>query len=184
MTSRPRNGPAASMATRDATPRWRRSRWPTSSTDSMSRTRVETRARGRAVQALYAWDVRTNGGVPQGNAAAALDHVAAQIWDDLAVEPEERKLAGALLRTFQYHRGKIDLALTDVTTNWRLERLAVLDRCILRLGAAELERGETPPRVVIQEAVTLAERYSGVRSAKFVNGVLDALARKTGRLRR
>ena len=148
----------------------------------MSRTRVETRARGRAVQALYAWDVRTNGGVPQGNASVALDHIASQIWDDLAIEPEERKLAGALIRTFDYHRGKIDSALTDVTTNWRLERLAVLDRCVLRMGAAELQRGETPPKVVIQEAVTLAERYSGTKSAKFVNGVLDALARKMGRI--
>src|ERR1041385_1603121 len=111
MTSRPRNGPGASTATRDATPRWRRSRWPTSSTDSMSRTRVETRARGRAVQALYAWDVRTKGGVPQGDAAVALDRIATQIWDDLAVDPDERKLAGALLRTFDYHRGKIDSAL-------------------------------------------------------------------------
>ena len=58
----------------------------------------------------------------------------------------------------------------------------MLDRCVLRMGASELERGETPPRVVIQEAVTLAERYSGVKSAKFVNGVLDALARKMGRI--
>ena len=147
----------------------------------MSRTRVETRARGRVIQALYAWDVRTNGGVPQGNPRAALDHIATQIWDDLAVAPDERKLASALIRTFDYHRGKIDSALADVTTNWRLERLAVLDRCVLRMGAAELTRGETPPRVVIQEAVTLAERYSGTQSAKFVNGVLDALARKMGR---
>jgi len=134
------------------------------------------------VQALYAWDLRTNGGVPQGNAAVALDHVATQIWDDLAVAPDERKLAAALIRTFEYHRGKIDSELSEVTTNWRLDRLAVLDRCVLRMGASELLRGETPPRVVIQEAVTLAERYSGTRSAKFVNGVLDALARRMGRI--
>jgi N utilization substance protein B len=141
----------------------------------MSRTRVETRARGRAIQALYAWDVRSREG-------AKLDHVASQIWDDLAIDPEERKLAAALIRTFEHHRAKIDADLAEVTTNWRLERLAVLDRCVLRMGAAELQRGETPPRVVIQEAVTLAERYSGVKSAKFVNGVLDALARRMGLL--
>src|SRR3954470_8845039 len=131
MTSRPRSAPAESTATRAATPRWRRWRWPTSSTASMPRTRVETRARGRVVQALYAWDIRTNGGVPQGNASLALGHVATQIWDDLAVSPEERTIAAALIRTFEYHRGKIDSALADVTTNWRLERLAVLDRCVL-----------------------------------------------------
>ena len=71
---------------------------------------------------------------------------------------------------------------TDVTTNWRLDRLGVVDRCVLRLGAAELQRAETPPRVVIQEAVHLAERYGTLRSAKFVNGVLDALARRMGRM--
>jgi transcription antitermination protein NusB len=141
----------------------------------MSRTRVETRARARVLQALYAWDLRASGG-------AQLEKIAAQIWDDLAVSADERKLASALIRTFSYHQVAIDASLAEVTTNWRIERLAVLDRCVLRLGAAELQRAETPPKVVIQEAVTLAERYSGVRSAKFVNGVLDALARKMGRI--
>ena len=139
----------------------------------MSRTRVETRARARALQALYAWDLRPG---------ANLDKIASQIWDDLAIDPEERKLAGALIRTFIARQPTIDKALSDVTTNWRLERLGVIDRCVLRMAAAELERDETPPRVVIQEAVTIAERYSGVRSAKFVNGVLDALARRMGRI--
>ena len=125
------------------------------------------------LQALYAWDLRPG---------AKLETIAAQIWDDLAVSAEERALASALVRTYIARREAIDKALADVTTNWRVERLGVIDRCVLRMGAAELERDETPPRVVIQEAVTLAERYSGVRSAKFVNGVLDALARKMGRL--
>jgi N utilization substance protein B len=135
--------------------------------------RVETRARARVLQALYAWDLRPG---------ARLETIAAQIWDDLGVAPEERRIASALVRTFVHKREAIDAALADVTTNWRLERLAVLDRCVLRMGAAELERAETPPRVVIQEAVTLAERYSGVPSARFVNGVLDALARRMGRI--
>jgi N utilization substance protein B len=125
------------------------------------------------LQALYAWDLRPG---------AKLEQVAAQIWDDLSVEPEERVIASALVRTFIARRETIDRALADVTTNWRLERLAVIDRCVLRMAAAELERGETPAKVVIQEAVTIAERYSGVRSAKFVNGVLDALARRMNRL--
>ena len=127
------------------------------------------------LQALYAWDLRAAGG-------AQLDRVAAQIWDDLSIVPEERRIASALVRTFIAKRETIDAALAEVTTNWRMARLAVLDRCVLRMGASELERGETPPRVVIQEAVTLAERYSGIKSAKFVNGVLDALARRMGRI--
>ena len=139
----------------------------------MPRTRVETRARARVLQALYAWDVR--GG-------EQLERVATQIWDDLSVPPDERRLAGFLIRTLSQDGDAIDTDLTDVTTNWRLDRLGVVDRSVLRLGAAELRRGETPPRVVIQEAVHLAERYGTVKSAKFVNGVLDALARRMGRM--
>ena len=139
----------------------------------MSRTRVETRARARVLQALYAWDVR--GG-------EHLERVATQIWDDLSVPPDERRLAGFLIRTLSQQATELDADLTEVTTNWRLERLGVVDRCVLRLAAAELHRGETPPRVVIQEAVHLAERYGTVKSAKFVNGVLDALARRMGRM--
>ena len=139
----------------------------------MSRTRVETRARARVLQALYAWDVR--GG-------EQLERVATQIWDDLSVAPDERRLAGFLIRTLAHHSAELDSELAEVTTNWRLERLGVVDRCVLRLAAAELHRGETPPRVVIQEAVHLAERYGTMKSAKFVNGVLDALARRMGRM--
>jgi N utilization substance protein B len=135
--------------------------------------RVESRARARALQALYAWDLR--GGKD-------LDRVASQIWDDLAVVPEERQLAGKLLRTAEQQLPNIDARLTEVTTNWRLERLGVIERCVLRLAAAELERGETPTRVVLREAIRLAERYGNPDSARFVNGVLDALARKMGRL--
>jgi N utilization substance protein B len=139
----------------------------------MPRTRVETRARARVLQALYAWDLRHE---------RELERVAMQIWDDLSVPPEERRIAGLLVRTLAQHGRALDDELADVTTNWRLERLSVIDRSVLRLAAAELQRGETPPRVVIQEAVRLAERYGTVRSAKFVNGVLDALARRMGRM--
>lgn len=135
--------------------------------------RVETRARARALQAIYAWDLR--GGQD-------LDRVSAQIWDDLLVTPEERKIAGLLLRTLQDERPSLDKQLAEVTTNWRLERLGVIERSVLRLAAAELQRNETPPRVVIREAIRLAERYGNPDSARFVNGVIDALARKMGRL--
>lgn len=135
--------------------------------------RLESRARARALQAIYAWDLRGE---------QDLDRVSAQIWDDLAVTAEERKIAGLLLRTLQQERPSLDKQLAEVTTNWRLERLGVIERSVLRLAAAELTRGETPPRVVIRESIRLAERYGNPDSARFVNGVLDALARKMGRL--
>jgi N utilization substance protein B len=135
--------------------------------------RLETRARARALQAIYAWDLRGE---------QDLDRISAQIWDDLAVTADERKVAGLLLRTLQQERKQLDTALAEVTTNWRLERVGVIERSVLRLAAAELQRGETPPRVVLREAIRLAERYGNPESARFVNGVLDALARKMGRL--
>ena len=140
----------------------------------MPRTRVETRARARALQALYAWEMR--GG--EGN----LEQVAAQAWDDMSISPEERRVAGPLVRFVAQRQRELDDELADVTTNWRLERVGAIERCVLRIGAAELSLGETPPRVVIQEAVTLAERFGSAASARFVNGVLDALARRMGRM--
>jgi transcription antitermination protein NusB len=135
--------------------------------------RTETRARARALQALYAWDVRGQ---------RDLERVATLLWDDLAISPEERRFAGPLVRGVAKDARAIDEELTEVTTNWRLERLGAIERSVLRLAAAELRQGTTPPLVVIQEAVRLAERYGTARSAKFVNGVLDALARRMGRL--
>jgi transcription antitermination protein NusB len=139
----------------------------------MPRTRVETRARARALQALYAWDMR--GGVD-------LERVATQVWDDLAITPDERRVAGPIVRYVAQKQRQLDDELADVTTNWRLERIGAVERCVLRMAAAELSIGDTPPRVVIQEAVTLAERFGSAASAKFVNGVLDALARRMGRM--
>ncbi len=136
--------------------------------------RVETRGRARALQALYAWDVRKD--------AAPLSRVAQLVWDDLAIAPDERAFAHALIQLIVADQAAMDAELAEVTTNWRLERLGHIERCVLRLGAAELTQGGTPPRVVIQECVRLAERFGSGQSARFVNGVLDALARRMGRL--
>lgn len=135
--------------------------------------RLETRGRARALQALFAWDVRE--GTP-------LDRVASLVWDDLEVAPDERAFADALLGILTAQGAALDAELREVTTNWRLERLGAIERCVLRLGAAELSQGTTPPRVIIQEAVRLAERFGSAQSARFVNGVLDALARRMGQI--
>jgi N utilization substance protein B len=136
--------------------------------------RVESRGRARALQALYAWDLRDN---------EDLLRISAMIWDDLAVATDEREFAMTLLRVVAADGAALDTELEEVTTNWRLERIGAIERCVLRLGAAELQTGVTPPRVVLQESVRLAERFGSEQSARFVNGVLDALARRMGRLR-
>lgn len=139
----------------------------------MRRRRSETRARARALQALYAWDVRGQG---------SLDTLATRMWDDLNVPAEERLRAARIIRTVVEQHQAIDDLLRDVTTNWRLERVGAIERSVMRLAAAELLRDEEPPRVVLQEAVILAERFGTAQSARFVNGVIDAVARRLGRL--
>jgi hypothetical protein len=64
--------------------------------------------------------------------------------------------------------------------NWRLDRLGVVEQNILRLALFEMEGGEVPPKVAINEAVQLAHWFAGNRAPAFVNGVLDALARRAG----
>lgn len=135
--------------------------------------RVETRGRARALQALYAADLRD---------LAQLRRIAVTVFDDLAVEPGERDVASRLIATVVERAAEIDANLADVTANWRMERLGAVERSVLRLAAAEFARGETPVKVVLQESVRLAERYGTARSARFVNGVLDAYARKLGLL--
>lgn len=78
---------------------------------------------------------------------------------------------------------RIDHEIQEALTNWRLERLAAVDRHILRLAAAELYfLEEIPPLVSIQQAISLAEKYGTAESPRFINGVLDALlARLEGR---
>ena len=135
--------------------------------------RLESRARSRALQALYAWDMREG---------TSLERIAQQVWDDLAVSLEEQRFAGFLVRILIARGAEIDTSLAAVTTNWRLSRLGAIERSVLRLAIAELLQGTTPPRVVIKESVRLAERYGSEQSAKFVNGVLDAYARQQGML--
>ncbi len=135
--------------------------------------RVETRGRARALQAIYAADLRD---------FSKLERIASHVFDDLAVDAEERSFATKLVATFAMHGATLDAALSEVTANWRMERLGAIERSVLRLAAAEFHRGDAPVKVVIQEAVLLAERYGTARSARFVNGVLDAYARRLGRL--
>ena len=139
----------------------------------MARRRTETHARSRALQALYAWDMRGE---------RDLERVAERVWDELAVAPDERRVAAALIHVVAGRRAELDRELKAVTENWRIERLGAIERSVLRLAAAELAIAETPPRVVLQESIRLAERYGSPQSARFVNGVLDALARRMGRL--
>jgi N utilization substance protein B len=131
-----------------------------------------TKARGWALQALYAWEQRGAGaemGMP----------VLQELFANLRVSPANRPYAEILVRLVATNLEKIDRTIEEALTNWRLERLAVVDRAILRLGTAEMMYvDDVPPRMCIREMVQLAEKYGTGDSPRFVNGVLDAVMRR------
>jgi len=130
--------------------------------------RARSRARGWALQVLYAWESR-GGELP----LAAVLH---EFEEERYIAPASRPYLRTLLLTISRHLSEIDRKIQDALTNWRLERLAAIDRNILRLATAEIYYiEEVPPLVSIQEAISLAEKYGTAESARFINGVLDAL---------
>jgi N utilization substance protein B len=130
-------------------------------------------ARSWALQVLYAWESR---------GSASVRDVLSEFYQTRSVAPVKRPYLRELVGLLDEHLPEIDRALDGALTNWRLERLSVIDRNILRIGAAELLfRNDVPARVAISEALILAEKYGNEESVRFVNGVLDALRRQQQR---
>lgn len=128
------------------------------------------RAREQAVQWLYQWEL----------SGLDLDDVLSREHQvDLQAPDRERDgWATALVRGTARELPRIDPLIARHATNWRIERIAVIDRVILRLGVYELlATPDTPPAVVIDEAVELARTFSADQAVGFVNGVLDAVHR-------
>ncbi|HET9552067.1 MAG TPA: transcription antitermination factor NusB [Anaeromyxobacteraceae bacterium] len=126
-----------------------------------------TRARERALQALYQIDV----------AAAGIDEALQSFWRSF--EPTEREvqeLAEQLVRGVATDRREVDGIIEGVSANWRLDRMAKVDRNVLRLATWELLKGDAPVKVVINEAIELGKKYGSEGTGAFVNGVLDKIA--------
>lgn len=124
-----------------------------------------SKAREVAVQMLYQLDI--NPDVP-------MDIVLEQVRERLEDEPLAR-FAWQLVSGVVRDKVRLDDAIEALAANWTLKRMAPTDRNVLRLGAFELLETETPPRVVIDEAVELAKRFGAAQSPQFVNGILDRL---------
>jgi len=91
--------------------------------------------------------------------------------------PRDAEYYGETVRGVWEHREEIDALIRDAAENWRLERMALVDRNILRLGAYEIRHGrDIPFAVAINEAVDLAKRFGAEESGAFVNGILDRIA--------
>ena len=132
--------------------------------------RERHRARETALQLLYQWDV---GRIGAGEIDDALD----LFWTVHPAPAPRRELALGLARGAVSALPKIDSLIGRHTDNWRSERLAVVDRLIMRLAVYELLFEKTPAAVVINEALELAKTFSGERAVAFINGVLDAVRR-------
>lgn len=132
------------------------------------------RSREAALQVLYALDSAPGAG---GRDAG---EVFAGICDHFELPEGARAFAKQLVEGVAASRAELDARIAAHSANWRVERMAVVDRNVLRLAAFELLHTDTAPQVVIDEAVELCHRFAGERSPGFVNGVLDALARSEG----
>ena len=113
------------------------------------------------------------------------ERVIAAYWRETPGDPEGREYADNVLRGVAGDLDKVDEAVRKASTNWRLERMARVDRNVLRLGAWELLKSRDVPRaVILDEAVELAKRFGSEESGAFVNGVLDRVASDVGRVDR
>ena len=154
------------------------------------------RSRQRALQVLYQWDMTKR----------PVDEVIRAFYDTLDAdkiaeepmeedepmeekddEPEEAAAADGrdpvmeeLARGASEMAPDIDHRITTKSAHWKLERMPVVDRNILRLGIYEMSRQDTPAAVVIDEALELARQFSGEESVAFINGVLDAVHKEIG----
>jgi N utilization substance protein B len=128
-----------------------------------------SKARECAFQILYQWQIT---GEP-------MNAVVDGFWRVRSGTPEAKQMAERLARGAQAQAEALDRQIAEAATHWRLDRIAPVDRTILRLGAYELAaEKQTPAAVVLDEAVELAKRFGEEDSPSFVNGVLDAIRRR------
>jgi N utilization substance protein B len=135
--------------------------------------RTETKSRARALQMLYAWELQGRPSIPT---------VASGLARLTGPEPRILDRAEALAAGVAGEVENLDAQAASALENWRMSRIAVVERNILRLGIHELRRGDVPPKVAIDEAVHLAHWFGDPRAPGFVNGILDGVARSLGRL--
>ncbi len=129
---------------------------------------ARTSGREAALQMLFAVDAAGH------TAKRAIE----DFWREFPGDAEGRSYADESLTGVLEQRDALDEAIKAISSNWRIERMNPVDRNILRLCAYELiHRPEIPVAVIIDEGVELAKRYGADGSTKFVNGVLDKLAR-------
>lgn len=129
--------------------------------------RRRTKARECAIKILYAIEITKD------EAANCIK----TYWDNNETVSEEiKKFAEYLVNGTCDNRPSIDALITKYAANWQIDRMAAIDRNIIRMGAFELIHAcDIPPKVSINEAVEIAKKYGDKDSGKFVNGILDKI---------
>ncbi|HXC32567.1 MAG TPA: transcription antitermination factor NusB [Verrucomicrobiae bacterium] len=95
-------------------------------------------------------------------------------WKIAGAQKSTRDFANQLFESAAARAGELDPIISTHAQNWRLERISAIDRTILRLALAEIRTSSTPAKVVMDEAVELAKKFSSEEASGFVNGILDA----------
>ena len=131
------------------------------------------RSREIALQVLFALDLQRCRSQPTSAPGEAFEGVS----EHFEVPEGAKQFAEELVREVSGRGEQLDEVIARRARNWRVSRMAAVDRNILRLGAFELMHSDTPPAVVLNEAVELAHRFGSDASPAFVNGILDAVAR-------
>jgi N utilization substance protein B len=125
------------------------------------------KAREYALQMLFQWEI----GRQQP------ERIERGFWQIVGAEKNTRAFADSLFEGATKSATELDAKVASFSEHWRPERFAVIDRVILRLAAYELAAAVTPPKVVLNEAIDLAKKFSSAEAGPFINGILDALLR-------
>ncbi len=132
------------------------------------------RSRRRALQVLFEWDMRGE------SADRAIAHYYETLYsEESETKPTRDRFMEELVRGTVAIASEIDKKIEARSEHWRLQRMAVVDRNILRLAIFEFEQNTLPAPVIIDEALELARQFSNDESLPFINGVLDAIHRQT-----
>ena len=131
---------------------------------------VRRKARECALQMLFQWDLTRDD----------VDQIRSTFWEVHDDEPPEViEFADTLIQDAVDHVEEIDPLIERHAENWRLERMATVDRNVLRLATQEMRSdGKTPSTVVINEAIEIVRRFSNEGSPKFINGLLDSIRKE------
>ena len=131
--------------------------------------------REKVMQILYAYELNNEN----------LETTKNGILSDIS-QPEDREFAEKLLHCVVLHQGEMDDEIKKRVSNWEIERIAMIDRILMRIGMCELAYlPDIPPKVSINEAIEIAKNFSTASSGKFINGILDGFLndlKKDGKL--